>query len=52
MDNQSVKQQILEIRNLKTWFPIKRGIMARTAGYVKAGKITKRKNTFFRQESS
>jgi oligopeptide/dipeptide ABC transporter ATP-binding protein len=27
---------ILEIRNLKTWFPIKRGIMARTAGYVKA----------------
>jgi oligopeptide/dipeptide ABC transporter ATP-binding protein len=27
---------ILEIKNLKTWFPIKRGIMARTAGYVKA----------------
>ena len=27
---------ILEIKNLKTWFPIKRGIMARTVGYVKA----------------
>jgi len=27
---------ILEIRNLKTWFPIKRGIMAKTVGYVKA----------------
>ena len=27
---------ILEIKNLATWFPIKRGIMARTAGYVKA----------------
>ena len=36
MDNQSVKQPILEIRNLKTWFPIKRGVMARTVGYVKA----------------
>ncbi|MBT9439123.1 MAG: ATP-binding cassette domain-containing protein [Desulfobacterales bacterium] len=36
MDNQSIKQPILEIKNLKTWFPIKRGIMARTAGYVKA----------------
>jgi oligopeptide/dipeptide ABC transporter ATP-binding protein len=36
MDNQSVKQPILEIKNLKTWFPIKRGIMARTVGYVKA----------------
>ncbi|MCJ7615346.1 MAG: ABC transporter ATP-binding protein [Desulfobacterales bacterium] len=36
MDNESVKQPILEITNLKTWFPIKRGIMARTAGYVKA----------------
>ncbi len=36
MDNKSIKQPILEIKNLKTWFPIKRGIMARTAGYVKA----------------
>ena len=36
MDNQSVKQPILEIINLKTWFPIKRGIMARTVGYIKA----------------
>jgi len=36
MDNKSVKQPILEIRNLKTWFPIKRGVMARTVGYIKA----------------
>ena len=36
MDNRSLKQPILEIRNLKTWFPLKRGLMARTAGYVKA----------------
>jgi len=36
MDKQSVKQPILEIRNLKAWFPIKRGVMARTVGYVKA----------------
>ena len=36
MDNQSFKQPILEIKNLKTWFPIKHGVMARTVGYVKA----------------
>ena len=36
MDNQLIETPILEIKNLKTWFPIKRGIMARTAGYVKA----------------
>ena len=36
MDNQSIKTPILEIKNLKTWFPIKRGIMAKTVGYVKA----------------
>lgn len=36
MDKQLIKQPILEITNLKTWFPIKRGIMARTVGYVKA----------------
>ncbi|MBU2522037.1 MAG: ATP-binding cassette domain-containing protein, partial [Proteobacteria bacterium] len=36
MDKQSIKTPILEITNLKTWFPIKRGIMARTVGYVKA----------------
>jgi oligopeptide/dipeptide ABC transporter ATP-binding protein len=27
---------ILEIENLRTWFPIKRGILSRTVGYVKA----------------
>ena len=27
---------ILEVRDLKVWFPIKKGILARTAGYVKA----------------
>ena len=27
---------ILEVKDLNTWFPIKKGIFARTAGYVKA----------------
>ena len=27
---------ILEVRNLKVWFPIKKGIFSRTSGYVKA----------------
>ena len=27
---------ILEVRDLRVWFPIKRGIFSRTAGYVKA----------------
>lgn len=27
---------LLEIENLKTWFPIKRGVFARTTGYVRA----------------
>jgi oligopeptide transport system ATP-binding protein len=27
---------ILKVRNLKTWFPIKRGIFSRTVGWVKA----------------
>ena len=27
---------ILEVRDLKVWFPIKRGIFSRTSGYVKA----------------
>ena len=27
---------ILEIENLRTWFPIKRGILSKTVGYVKA----------------
>ena len=27
---------ILEIRGLKVWFPIKKGVFSRTVGYVKA----------------
>jgi oligopeptide/dipeptide ABC transporter ATP-binding protein len=27
---------LLEIRNLKTWFPIRRGVLARTVGHVRA----------------
>lgn len=30
------KKQILEVRNLKKHFPVKKGILKRTAGYVKA----------------
>ena len=31
-----MSEPILKISNLKTWFPIKRGIIAKTVGYVKA----------------
>ncbi len=31
-----VKQTLLEIRNLQTWFPIRRGIFAARAGWIKA----------------
>jgi oligopeptide/dipeptide ABC transporter ATP-binding protein len=27
---------LLDIRNLRTWFPIRRGVLARTVGYVRA----------------
>ena len=30
------KSSLLRVEELKTWFPIKRGIMARTVGYIKA----------------
>ena len=30
------EENILEIRDLKVWFPIKKGIFSRTSGYVKA----------------
>jgi len=33
---QTNKSPILEAYNLQTWFPIKRGILARTVGYVRA----------------
>ena len=29
-------RNVLEVRDLKVWFPIKKGIFARTSGYVKA----------------
>jgi len=29
-------EPLLRIRNLKTWFPVKRGVFARTVGYVRA----------------
>ena len=31
-----MNDNILEVRDLKVWFPIKKGVFARTAGYVKA----------------
>ena len=36
MDKQSTNALILDIKNLKTWFPIKRGILAKTVGNVRA----------------
>ena len=33
---QGMNDNILEVRNLKVWFPIKKGVFSRTAGYVKA----------------
>ena len=29
-------QALIEVNNLKTWFPIRRGILSRTIGYVRA----------------
>src|SRR4051812_26389002 len=29
-------QPLVEVRNLKTWFPIRRGVLSRTVGHVKA----------------
>lgn len=31
-----MQHPIIETKNIKTWFPIKRGIMSKTIGYVKA----------------
>ncbi|MBU1170380.1 MAG: ATP-binding cassette domain-containing protein [Proteobacteria bacterium] len=31
-----VENKLLDIRNLETWFPVKRGILSRTVGHVKA----------------
>ena len=29
-------QALLEVRNLKTYFPVRKGVFSRTVGYVKA----------------
>ena len=31
-----MNDNILEVRDLKVWFPVKKGVFARTVGYVKA----------------
>jgi len=36
MDSQASGQPLLEVEGLKTWFPIRRGILSRTVGHVKA----------------
>ncbi len=33
MDN---KEILIDIKELKTWYPVRKGVLARTAGYVKA----------------
>ena len=38
-ENQNVKDEreiLIKVRNLKTWYPVKKGLLKRTAGYVKA----------------
>jgi oligopeptide/dipeptide ABC transporter ATP-binding protein len=34
--NKDANTAVLEIKGLKTWFPIKRGILAKTVGYIRA----------------
>ncbi len=36
MDMANINNYLLEVDNLKTYFPIKKGLLRRTAGYVKA----------------
>ncbi len=36
MSNHTQTQTLLKVEELKTWFPIRRGILAHTVGYVKA----------------
>ena len=36
MDQSPVTPNILEVRDLKVWFPVRKGIFSRTSGYVKA----------------
>ena len=35
-NSDTIQQPILEIEDLKTWFPVKRGVLAKTVGYVRA----------------
>jgi ABC-type microcin C transport system duplicated ATPase subunit YejF len=34
--NNNTPENLVEIRNLRTWYPIRRGVLARTVGQVKA----------------
>ena len=34
--NHMSAQHLLEVRDLKTWFPIRRGVLQRVTGHVKA----------------
>ncbi len=36
MNNKIVESPLLSVTDLKTWFPIKRGILTKTVGYVRA----------------
>ena len=36
MENEEKKEILLKVRGAKTYFPIKKGLMKRTVGYVKA----------------
>ena len=36
MENSSAEDNILEVRDLKVWFPVRKGVFARTVGHVKA----------------
>ncbi len=36
MKDQTQKKSILEVENLETWFPVKRGVLAKTVGHVRA----------------
>ena len=36
MDNTISEKPLLQVEDLKTWFPIRRGILSRTVGHIKA----------------
>jgi ABC-type oligopeptide transport system ATPase subunit len=36
MNSKTPNKPLIEVDDLKTWFPIKRGILSRTVGYIKA----------------